>query len=112
MFVFRTFFTLMSFYQNQDYISTELCEKKEIANNSCQGSCQLKKQMSNLLEHEAPQQDSKNTKQTTEESLHTFTDQWKFDYNYQSQFVVNHTVFLFSDNAIDLDLYTPPPQFS
>jgi hypothetical protein len=28
---------------NQDYIASELCEQKEIADNECQGNCQLNK---------------------------------------------------------------------
>ena len=37
--------TFLSFKLNQDYIAKYLCEKKDEANNSCCGSCYLKKKL-------------------------------------------------------------------
>jgi len=38
-------FTLMAFKIDQEYIAKNLCIEKEVENNSCQGCCQLKKQL-------------------------------------------------------------------
>jgi len=38
-------FTWMIFKINQEYIATNLCVQKDIEENSCQGCCQLKKEM-------------------------------------------------------------------
>lgn len=35
----------LAFALNQDYISAELCEQKEVPENECQGSCYLKKNL-------------------------------------------------------------------
>ncbi|MCU4156642.1 hypothetical protein J1N10_11700 [Carboxylicivirga sp. A043] len=38
-------FILLVFKMNQQYIAENLCEQKEVKNNTCQGCCHLKKQM-------------------------------------------------------------------
>lgn len=35
----------IAFAFNRDFISTELCEQKEVPDNACQGSCYLKKNL-------------------------------------------------------------------
>ncbi|MBR8536801.1 hypothetical protein KDU71_14600 [Carboxylicivirga sediminis] len=45
-------FTLLVFKINQDYIAKTLCIQKDIEDNSCQGCCQLKKQMEQQNEQE------------------------------------------------------------
>jgi hypothetical protein len=38
-------YTIVSFYLHRDKIASELCEKREVKNNCCKGSCVLKKEM-------------------------------------------------------------------
>ncbi len=42
---FSKVFILCNFQANRDYISKNLCVKKEIKNNTCNGKCHLKKQL-------------------------------------------------------------------
>jgi len=42
---------LVNFELNKEYISKNLCEKKNIKGNCCQGSCQLKKQLKKADDH-------------------------------------------------------------
>ena len=45
-------FTIMVFEVNREYIAQNLCEQKEVENNTCKGCCQLKKQMKDHSEQE------------------------------------------------------------
>ena len=45
-------FILLVFNLNQPYIAKNLCIQKEVENNTCQGCCQLKKQMENHNEQD------------------------------------------------------------
>jgi hypothetical protein len=38
-------YTIVSFYLHRDKIASELCEKREVKNNCCKGSCVLKKEI-------------------------------------------------------------------
>ncbi len=38
-------YTIISFYAHRDRIAAELCEKREVKNNCCKGSCVLKKEI-------------------------------------------------------------------
>lgn len=38
-------YTIISFYVQRDRIASELCEKREVKNNCCKGSCVLKKEI-------------------------------------------------------------------
>jgi hypothetical protein len=60
-------FILLVFNLNQQYIAENLCEQKEIENNTCQGCCQLKKQMEQQNE-----QDKTNPNQTKRKLLIDF----------------------------------------
>jgi hypothetical protein len=42
----------VSFKINQDYIAKTLCEKRELKENCCQGSCKLKEKLSNADKEE------------------------------------------------------------
>lgn len=112
MFVFRTFITLITFYQNQEYISTELCEQRALVINTCNGSCELQKQISKLLDVESPQQSPQNNKQTVEESLHNLINIWSIDEYLVSTSVISCTHFLFSVQSHTSEPCSPPPQFS
>jgi hypothetical protein len=43
---------LASFQLNKDYVARNLCEKKSVKGNSCQGKCHLKKQLKKAEESE------------------------------------------------------------
>ena len=46
--MFQSFFNLwiaVYWFSNQSYIATELCEKRQVKNNHCQGKCQLNKKL-------------------------------------------------------------------
>ena len=45
----------VSFKINQESITKTICVKKEVKNNTCQGKCQLKKQLDNAAEEEQKQ---------------------------------------------------------
>lgn len=45
-------FTWLIFKVNQNYIAKNLCVQKDVEDNSCQGCCQLKKQMEQQSEQE------------------------------------------------------------
>jgi hypothetical protein len=38
-------FIVLNFQINREYVAKNLCEKKEVENNCCQGSCHLKKEL-------------------------------------------------------------------
>lgn len=46
-YVFRVVLPLIDYAVNYKYISAELCEQKDVPNNSCQGTCHLSKQIGN-----------------------------------------------------------------
>ncbi len=49
-------YAIISFFVNRDTIATELCEKREVKNDCCKGSCVLKKEMEKTKEvdHKLP----------------------------------------------------------
>ena len=53
--LFRNY-TIISFYVQRDRIAAELCEKREVKNNCCKGSCVLKKEIEKTEEgdHKLP----------------------------------------------------------
>ena len=48
-YVFRVVLPLIDYTVNYKYISTELCEQKDIPDNSCQGTCHLSKQIGDQI---------------------------------------------------------------
>jgi hypothetical protein len=52
---------VMHFNLNRAYIAANLCVKKDIAENTCQGSCQLKKEMEKERNQEQKTDNNKNT---------------------------------------------------
>lgn len=50
---------VLNFEMNREYIAKNSCEKRNVANNCCKGSCQLKKQLDN--ENEKEKQSGPNT---------------------------------------------------
>lgn len=86
--MFSCLFTLFSFKINQEYISFTLCEKREVKNNRCHGSCYLKKQLKE--EEQKENMPQKNLK----------TD---FDFNFFFQAVSRK---LFSDILIKVIIIT------
>lgn len=52
---------VMQFNVNRAYIAENLCVKKDIAENTCQGSCQLKKEMEQESNKEQKTDNNKNS---------------------------------------------------
>jgi hypothetical protein len=59
---------LVSFSLNRSFIARNLCEKKDVPRNSCQGCCQLRKQL-NREERKAESLPAKNVKEFDEIQL-------------------------------------------
>jgi len=112
IFIFRTFTIIFIFYQNQEYIATELCEQREVLNNTCQGNCHLQKQINKLVNEENSQQNTNNIKQTIEENSHSLTSIWKFTTRPICLDLVSNTVYFFSVKSVKLDPKIPPPKMS
>lgn len=89
--MFSHMFTFFSFKINQEYISMMLCQKREMKNNRCHGSCYLKKQFKE-------EESRKNTPQKNQK-----TD---FDFSYYFQ-AVNRN--LCSDNLIKVTIFAEIP---
>ncbi len=61
---FSKMIILVNFQINNDYISKNLCVKKEVKNNCCKGSCHLKKQLQEEEKKEqSPASSLKNVKE-------------------------------------------------
>ena len=59
-------FIILNFSVNKKYIAKNLCVKKDVKNNCCQGKCHLKKQL-NEEENDTKKSSSNNLKEKSEE---------------------------------------------
>jgi len=86
------------YQMNKDFIAKNLCEKKAIKRNSCQGKCHLKKQMAKAAETEKKSNTSE--KSSLEKQI------------LSNRLVVNHSRFEIKPILNHLTLYLENYQFS
>ena len=108
MSVFRTCLTYAHFFSNQGYIATELCEQREIVDNSCEGHCQLQKELSK--QSEQSDQNTPNSRIVIKENLHNTVELFQFDFALGSDLIINPASFSFNIKTHFSTPDTPPPR--
>jgi hypothetical protein len=100
---------VISFQINRDFIAKTLCIKKEIENNTCQGQCQLKKQLKEA-EQEEQKQNPQNTKSKVEvwyfQTLLSF-DFLKYPLFFESKLLDYPQSNLYTSSFLS-DIFRPP----
>jgi hypothetical protein len=72
---FMKVYIVIDFKISQDFIAKELCVKKEVENNTCQGTCHLKKELKKVEEQEQKQTPLESIKKIKEIQL--FSEQFR-----------------------------------
>ncbi len=108
MSVFRACLTYVHFYFNQDYIATELCEQKAIIDNTCEGHCQLQKELSEEADNK--HQNTSNSRITIKENLHNVTELFQFCFSLGPDLNQSPVLFSFKVKTFLSSPDIPPPR--
>lgn len=106
---FSKIWIVVSFKINQDTIAKTLCVKKEIENNTCQGSCYLKKELKEAEEQEQKQTPVESLKKIKEIQLYSdkFNKYLFFSFNKDKQKINYSYSFSYSDEYLS-SVFRPP----
>lgn len=99
---------LVNYVINKRYIAAELCEKKEIKNNCCQGSCYVEKQLKKQDSPATPQLPH-NLKDLADKPMFMHDTQVKLSLYCLAQLTVTHFPFA-TTHAASFNLVDPPPR--
>jgi hypothetical protein len=102
-------YIIIDFKINQDDIAKNLCVKKEIENNTCQGSCHLKKELKEAEEQEQKQTPVESLKKIKELQLYSekFNKYELFGFHIDKQKINSSYHFSFSEDYLS-SIFRPP----
>jgi hypothetical protein len=102
---FTKFFIVVNFNANRNYIAKNICVKRNIENNDCQGCCHLKKQM---------KEDENSSKPNSSNSKEKFEDLF-IQHHFQLKSFISKTFIEFKSTFINhyfssfsLSFFHPP----
>jgi hypothetical protein len=108
-FMARMFYTTF-FYFNQSSIARELCVNRNVANNTCQGTCFLKKKLKQLDHSNTSSEQSKSMEKMEEKVLFTdylFTS-YKFTKASSTEVIFQEYSSPFISSIVLNDIFHPP----
>ena len=108
--IFRPLVSVVNYQVNKDFIAKNLCIKKEVKKNTCEGMCYLKKELEKVTEQSSSDSEEPTKRvQSNEEDVFHVSDIEIVKYaNFYSE-NSNNSVYKISISDYSISVDVPPP---